>query len=59
MKTRLRKLILCCLNKENWNITEFAAYIDASEKSVYKWENGTSAPDAKHLLAMIDYLEER
>lgn len=35
------------------SILSLALEIDASEKSIYKWMNGTSLPDCKHLLALI------
>jgi hypothetical protein len=32
---------------------DLAASIDASEKSIYKWMNGTSLPDATHLYRLM------
>ena len=40
-------------------IVDLAIAIDASEKSIYKWMNGTSLPDCRHLLALISLVESR
>lgn len=41
------------------DIVDLAIAIDASEKSIYKWMNGTSLPDCRHLLALISLAESR
>ena len=45
----IRKLI----NDTGLTILALAVEIDASEKSIYKWMNGTSLPNCSHLLALI------
>lgn len=39
--------------KTGLDILNLAIEIDASEKSIYKWMNGTSLPNCSHLLALI------
>ena len=39
--------------KTGLDILDLAIEIDASEKSIYKWMNGTSLPNCSHLLALI------
>ena len=39
------------------SILDLAIEIDASEKSIYKWLNGTSRPNCSHLLALIKLAE--
>ena len=45
----IRKLVY----KTGLDILALAIEIDASEKSIYKWMNGTSLPNCSHLLALI------
>ena len=39
--------------KTGLDVLALAIKIDASEKSIYKWMNGTSLPNCSHLLALI------
>ena len=39
--------------KTGLDILDLAIEINASEKSIYKWMNGTSLPNCSHLLALI------
>ena len=45
----IRKLVY----KTGLDIPSLAIEIDASEKSIYKWMNGTSLPNCSHLFALI------
>ena len=36
------------------SILDLAIEINASEKSIYKWMNGTSRPNCSHLLALLN-----
>ena len=45
----IRKLVY----KTGLDVVSLAIEIDASEKSIYKWMNGTSLPNCSHLLALI------
>ena len=41
------------VHKTGLDIINLANKINASEKSIYKWMNGTSLPNCGHLLALI------
>jgi hypothetical protein len=51
----LRMLITAAANKcsPDGSYVSLGVYIDASEKSIYKWANGTSKPDCDHIFAML------
>lgn len=36
------------------DVLSLAVAIDASEKSVYKWMNGTSNPNLSHYIALVE-----
>lgn len=38
------------------SVTDLSNEIGASEKSIYKWMNGTSMPKAEYLLKMLDMM---
>lgn len=38
------------------SVMDLSAAIGASEKSIYKWMNGTSMPKAEYLLKMLDMM---
>ena len=51
----IRKLV----HSTGLSILDIAIEIHASEKSIYKWMNGTSRPNCEHLLALLALAEER
>lgn len=46
-------LIRRLVYKTGLTILDLLIKIDASEKSIYKWMNGKSLPDCRHLLALL------
>ena len=55
-------LIRTLVYKTGLDVLALAVEIDASEKSIYKWMNGTSLPNCRHLLALLhlaDSADER
>lgn len=49
------QIVICKLVSESGlTINEIALSIGSSPKSIYKWMNGTSLPNCKHLLALLD-----
>jgi hypothetical protein len=49
--SRLIRQLVWASNQE---LPDLAVSIDASEKSIYKWMNGTSLPDATHLYRLME-----
>ena len=52
-------LIRNLVHKTGMPIINLAIEINASEKSIYKWMNGTSCPNCEHLLALLLLAEAR
>ena len=50
-------LIRSLVHKSGLPILDLAIEIGASEKSIYKWMNGTSLPNCKHILALLSLAE--
>ena len=50
----IRKLV----HNTGLSVLEIAVEIKASEKSIYKWMNGTSLPNCEHLLALLALADE-
>lgn len=51
-------LIRSLVSRTGLSVLDIAVRIDASEKSIYKWMNGTSKPNCEHLLALLALAEE-
>ena len=47
------ELIRTLVRDTGLDILDIAIRINASEKSIYKWMNGTSRPNCEHLLALL------
>ena len=53
-----RELICKLVTSSGLSINEVASKIGSSPKSIYKWMNGSSLPNCKHLLALLDIAYE-
>ena len=53
MAKRFVRAIRKLVHKTGLSILDLAIEIKASEKSIYKWMNGTSRPNCEHLLALL------
>lgn len=51
-------LIRNLVHNTGLTILDISIRIDASEKSIYKWMNGTSLPNCEHLLALLALANE-
>ena len=51
----IRKLV----RSTGLDVLDIAIEINASEKSIYKWMNGTSCPNCEHLLALLALAEKQ
>lgn len=52
-----QKTICQLVSSLNLSIQEVAQLIGSSPKSIYKWMNGTSLPNCKHILALLEAKE--
>lgn len=59
MTNKYVSLIRKLVRDTGLSVLDIAIEIDASEKSIYKWMNGTSRPNCEHLLALLALAEER